>query len=113
MGYSCACRADGVCAFSTSVIRTARKDHRCEGCSRIIKRGRMYQVEKSVSNDTGWVIEKSCMTCATIMKRFFKCTSAYHLIDDFYHAQSDEFEEMIGPRAYKAMVEHFKYVPHR
>lgn len=60
------CMADyGDCTTvaSSSAHRTARKDHRCGECCRIIKAGERYRYETCVTNDHYVCTAKTCSHC--------------------------------------------------
>lgn len=59
---------DGPDYFDMST-RTARKEHGCDGCRRVIKRGEKYHLIKTVSDGT-WDVEKACAECDAAIEQF-------------------------------------------
>ena len=74
------CDVDEFCFTLSDEYPTARKQHKCGECGRIIEAGKKYRKEKLL-NDGEITTQKTCLDCNSIRKEFF---------DSFYYGMIRE-----------------------
>ena len=95
----CGCSIDSYsddysCAFHTTSMRKARKEHVCGECGRKIAKGETYEVSKGRFEGT-FDTNKTCTDCLSLREAFF-CSWSYSTLWHDFECEARELPQEIS-----------------